>query len=217
MTPAPRFRSVILDVDSTLSSIEGIDWLAAQRGPAVEARVAKVTEQAMAGEIPLEAVYASRLELVAPDADLIHRLGEAYVETIAQGAAEAVRALRDAGVELAIVSGGIRRAILPAAERLGIPPERVHAVDVYLDEDGAYSTFDDASPLATQQGKAAVARALALPGPVLSVGDGATDLAIRPAVDAFAAYVGFVRREPVVAGADHVIESFDQLRSLVLP
>ena len=32
-----RFRSVILDVDSTLSGVEGIDWLAALRGREVEA------------------------------------------------------------------------------------------------------------------------------------------------------------------------------------
>ena len=35
-----RYRSVILDVDSTLCAIEGIDWLAAQRGPEVAARIA---------------------------------------------------------------------------------------------------------------------------------------------------------------------------------
>jgi hypothetical protein len=35
-------------------------------------------------------------------------------------------------------------------------------------------------------------------------------------VDAFAAYTGFVRRDAVVAGADFVVESFDQLLELVL-
>jgi hypothetical protein len=39
---------------------------------------------------------------------------------------------------------------------------------------------------------------------------------MRPAVDAFAAYVGFVRREPVVRGAEYVITSFDELAELVL-
>jgi hypothetical protein len=39
---------------------------------------------------------------------------------------------------------------------------------------------------------------------------------MRPAVDAFAAFTGFVRREPVVAGADHVLADFAQLTELVL-
>ncbi|MBA3889410.1 MAG: HAD-IB family phosphatase [Gemmatimonadaceae bacterium] len=211
-----RYRSVILDVDSTLCAIEGIDWLAAQRGAEVAARIAAVTERAMNGELPLEAVYGQRLALVDPDATLLHRLAEHYLETITPGAEAAVRAMREAGVELAIVSGGIRQCLMPLAERLGVPDERLMAVSVYLDEDGLYSAFDDRSPLATDIGKEWAARQLALPGPVLGVGDGATDLAMRPAVDAFAAFAAHARRDHVVAAADHVVESFEQLTSLVL-
>jgi len=39
---------------------------------------------------------------------------------------------------------------------------------------------------------------------------------IKPVADAFIAFTGFVRREPVVAGADAVVNSFDQLVELVL-
>lgn len=211
-----RYRSVILDVDSTLCSIEGIDWLAAQRGDGVAARIASVTEQAMNGTLPLEAVYSQRLALVDPDATLLHRLAQRYLQTITAGAESSVQAMREAGVQIAIVSGGIRQCLQPLAERLLVPEDRLLAVSVYLDEDGLYSTFDDGSPLATDAGKAWAAQQLALPAPVLGVGDGATDLAMRPAVDAFAAFVGHVRRAPVVAAADDVIESFDQLTSLVL-
>lgn len=211
-----RFRSVILDVDSTLCAIEGIDWLAQQRGDRIASRIAAVTERAMNGEIALEAVYGQRLALVDPDATLLHRLGEQYLATISPGAEDAVRAMRAAGVELAIVSGGIRQAITPLAERLGIVNDRLMAVSVYIDEDGMYSTFDDASPLTTDKGKAWAVRELGLPSPVLAVGDGATDLAMRPAVDAFAAFTGHVRREHVVTGADHVVHSFEQLATLVL-
>src|SRR5256885_1856721 len=34
----PRFRTVLLDVDSTVAALEGIDWLATKRGPDGEAR-----------------------------------------------------------------------------------------------------------------------------------------------------------------------------------
>jgi phosphoserine phosphatase len=40
---------------------------------------------------------------------------------------------------------------------------------------------------------------------MLLVGDGATDLEARPALDAFAAFTGVVCRETVVAGADFVL------------
>jgi hypothetical protein len=51
---------------------------------------------------------------------------------------------------------------------------------------------------------------------VLAVGDGATDLAIRPAVAAFGAFTGFVKRDAVVAGADYLIPDFSHLLDLVL-
>lgn len=211
-----RFKSVILDVDSTLCALEGIDWLARQRGAAVAARIEEVTRQAMDGDVALQAVYGARLAAVEPDAELLRALGEQYLGALVPGAEIAVRQLMDAGVEVAIVSGGIRQAIAPLADRLGVVPARLVAVDVFLDEDGRYAAFDDASPLTTDTGKADVARALRLDRPVLAVGDGNTDLASRPAVDAFAAFTGVVRREPVVADADYVVESFDQLIRLVL-
>ena len=74
-----------------------------------------------------------------------------------------------------------------------------------------------ASPLSTQHGKKDVVAALGLPRPSLAVGDGATDVAMRESTDAFAAFTGFVRRQPVVSAADYVVSSFSELMALVLP
>jgi hypothetical protein len=90
---------------------------------------------------------------------------------------------------------------------------------------GRYYAFDAGSPLATQGGKADVARTLlaggALPRPALGVGDGSTDVALRGGAgsagcDAFAAFTGFARRAAVIAAADHEVASFDALAALVL-
>jgi hypothetical protein len=67
-----------------------------------------------------------------------------------------------------------------------------------------------------QNGKRAAVKNMALKGPVLAVGDGMTDCEIRPVVDGFAAFTGFTKRDAVVERADFVIETFDQLRALVL-
>ena len=212
----PRFSSVIIDVDSTLSGIEGVDWLAALREPAVAQEVARLTERAMDGAIALDAVYGARLALIRPTAEEVARLAGAYAEQAAPGAAAVLARIRAAGVRVVLVSGGLREAILPFARELGVADADVNAVGIRFDAAGAYAGFDEASPLATQRGKPAVAAALDLPRPVLAVGDGSTDAAMRPAVHAFAAYVGFVRREPVVRGAEHVVSSFDEIARLVL-
>ncbi|MBI1809973.1 MAG: HAD-IB family phosphatase [Gemmatimonadetes bacterium] len=215
----PRFKSVVLDVDMTLSGVEGIDWLAAHRNEALRAFVTQRTADAMAGTVPLDAVYGERLDSVAPTLAELQTLGLAYRTKLAPQAREAVRSLLDAGVRVVLVSGGLRIAVLALADALGIPESDVHAVQTIHNERGLYDGFDHRSPLATQEGKPTIVRTLGLPALVLAVGDGSTDLAIRVAgaADAFAAYTGFVRRDAVVAGADHVIASFPDLISLVLP
>lgn len=212
----PKFASVVLDVDSTLAGVEGIDWLAAQRGPDVAKRIAELTDMAMRGEISLDEIYGERLSMIRPTHREIEALSKRYVESMASGARQTVGRLRDAGVAIAVVSGGIREAIVPLALALGVDGNALRAVSVYFEPHGEYTGFERDSPLATQRGKADVVRALALRGPVLAVGDGATDLAMRPVVDAFAAYTGFVRRDPVVREADFVVESFQHLERIIL-
>lgn len=212
----PRFASVVLDVDSTLAGIEGIDRLAAMRGPDVAGRVAQLTDRAMRGEIPLESVYGERLALIRPTWDEVDQLAQQYIGAIAPGAIESLAAMRGACVRIAVISGGLREAILPLARRLYIPPECVFAVGITFTDRGEFEAVDSSSPLTTQTGKATIVRQLALSAPVLAVGDGATDLAMKPAVAAFAAYTGFVRREAVVAAADFEVDSFARLAALVL-
>ena len=213
---AAGYSSVVLDVDSTLCGIEGIDWLAARRGPEAGVRIAELTDRAMSGELALDAVYGERLGAVRPTRDDLAALASAYEKALAPGAEAAIERMRAAGRRIVLVSGGIRNAILPVARRLGIDETDVHAVNVLVDDDGEYETYDAHSPMTTAEGKRTVVAALELPRRLVAVGDGATDLAIRPVVDAFVAFTGYVRRDPVVAGADAVVESFDQLVELVL-
>jgi phosphoserine phosphatase len=211
-----RFNTVIFDVDSTLSGIEGIDWLAAQRGPEIAAWSAGLTEKAMQGEIPIEAVYGERMRMVKPTLPEIQQLGEVYIGRTAPGAAETIAVLRAHGVEVVMVSGGLRQAILPLARQLGVDEEKVYAVSVFFDQDGAYAGFDDASLLTRQSGKRTIVGQMDLKGPILAVGDGMTDLEIKSVVQGFAAFTGFTRREAVIEQADFVVENFDQLRALIL-
>jgi phosphoserine phosphatase len=211
-----RFNSVILDVDSTLSGVEGIDWLASLRGADVEAWSGSLTARAMEGLIPIEAVYGERMAIVKPTLSEIQELSGIYIDRVAPGAREVLAELREHDVELVMVSGGLREAILPLAKELGISDEQVHAVSVFFGSEGEYTGFDESSLMTRQHGKRATVKEMALKGPVLAVGDGMTDSEIRPVVDGFAAFTGFTKRDPVVERADYVIENFDQLRALVL-
>jgi len=212
-------KSVVFDADSTLVGIEGIDWLAELRTPDVAERIAELTAEAMAGTRPLEEVYGARLAAVSPTRDEVDALGVAYLAALAAGAERCVAALRAAGCRPLIVSGGLRPALLPLAEKLGIAAADVHGVGILFDADGAYVDFERESPLTTQHGKAALVAGLGLPRTIVAVGDGSTDLAIRTsgAADLFVAFTGFARRDAVVRGADLEVDSFDALHDLLLP
>ncbi|GAC1655864.1 MAG: phosphoserine phosphatase SerB [Gemmatimonadaceae bacterium] len=213
---ARAFASVVLDVDSTLAGIEGIDWLAERRGGAIAARVTELTEAAMTGAAPLDAIYRDRLALIRPTVAEVRDLAQAYTAAIAEGAVDAIAALHQAEVRVVLVSGGLRMALEAIARLVGVPLHAVYGVDVHFDSGGQYTGYASDSPLTTSAGKRTVVAGLSLRPRALAVGDGATDAAIRPVVDAFAAYTGFVRRESVVQSADFEVGSFRRLAELVL-
>lgn len=161
----------------------------------------------MRGLVPLEQVYARRLELVRPPRGRVLALGQRYIETLVPDARETVARLREAGVHVRIISGGLKPAVLILALELGVPESAVDAVDVYFSDDGAYAGFDTSSPLAASGGKRRVIEAWSqdVPRPVMLVGDGATDQEAQPVVDAFVAFAGVAFRPAVVAATPYVI------------
>src|SRR5579859_1406469 len=133
--PAPRllngwlgFQTVVLDCDSTLTRIEGVDELAGMRGCREE--VATLTAAAMAGEVALDAVFASRLERIQPTEADLARLGELYSATLAEDAADVVAALRWLETEVVVVSGSFRQALEPLADALGLCRCKIRANEI---------------------------------------------------------------------------------------
>ena len=153
-----NFSAVCFDCDSTLSRIEGIDELARRQG--LFEQVAALTDAAMNGDIALESVYGKRLELIQPNRAAIDWLAQLYIAEMVEGAAETVAALLAQNIEVHIVSGGLRQAILPLAAHLGVAEDRVHAVDIEFNDRGDYLAFNASSPLAGSGGKARICRRL---------------------------------------------------------
>lgn len=200
-----RVAGVVFDCDSTLSAIEGVDELAADG----RAQVQALTDAAMRGDLPLEAVYGRRLELIRPTAGAVAELARRYVDAIVPDAAEVVAALGFEGIDVRIMSGGLLPAVLAVADALGVANERVAAVDISFDGAGEFAGFDERSPLTRAGGKREVMRLwrAEIGGAVMMVGDGATDLEASGVADVFVAYTGVVTRPSVVVGADVVVRS----------
>ena len=194
------FDVICFDCDSTLSRIEGIDELARRVGVGEE--MSKLTDLAMNGVVPLEAVYERRLSLIRPDQDSINWLADLYIAEIVEGVKEVFASLLAQDKAVHIISGGLRQAILPLANCLGLPESHVHAVDIYFNEDGSYRNYDLNSPLARTGGKAVVVGTLKAQGSLVMIGDGKTDLEAKQAGAIVFGFGGVVDRAIVRESAD---------------
>ena len=202
------FDIICFDCDSTLSEIEGIDVLAERAGCGEE--MAALTNAAMNGEVSLESVYAKRLELIKPDKKEIDWLAALYIEKMVPGVEEVFQQLHSQGKQLHIISGGLKEAIIPLAEKLNVDASRVHAVEVLLASNGDYLDFNQQSPLARNGGKAEVCAQLNPTGLKLAVvGDGNTDMEAKKAGAYCIGFGGVVARKIVQEQADVFVESPD--------
>jgi len=207
------YRFAFFDVDSTLVTIEGIDVLAGG-----DPEIARLTGAAMNGEIPLDQVYARRLEMIRPGREQIEQLASTYVRSLVDGAKATIAALQNGGVIVHLVTAGIQQAVLPLADALKIPQRNVHAVALTFDAIGGYEDFDRRSFLTRPGGKELVVRDLRARshGKAAFVGDGASDLEARPAVDLFIGFGGVVVRPRVKENADVYITSLPDVLSYLL-
>ncbi|KQW79571.1 phosphoglycerate dehydrogenase [Brevundimonas sp. Root1279] len=216
MTARPTF---VFDFDSTLVRIETLEALAdlalegATDAATIRAEIGKLTDQAMAGEVPFGEALRRRLALLPLTHDHVRALTDRILDEGTPSVRKNLAFFRANAAHIVIMSGGFREIIAPIAERLGVAPERVLANDLLYDAEGRVTGVDDANPLSHAGGKASALKALALPGPVVMIGDGWTDAEVKQAgaADRFYAFTEIARRPTVVAAADGEAASMDEL------
>ncbi|WP_026117985.1 phosphoserine phosphatase SerB [Nocardiopsis alkaliphila] len=165
---------VIMDVDSTLIQGEVIELLAAHAG--CEDEVAKVTEEAMRGELDFEESLRRRVSLLKGlDASAIEKVREEIQLT--PGARTLVRTLKRLGYECGIVSGGFTQITDVLVERLGLDYSAANTLEII---DGKI-TGELLGPIIDRKGKATTLQRFAEEAGVplnqtVAIGDGANDL-----------------------------------------
>ncbi len=167
-------RLIVMDVDSTLIQGEVIEMLARHAG--VEEEVARITAEAMRGEIEFGPSLRDRVALLAGlDASALDRV---YDELqLAPGARTTVRVLKRLGYRFAIVSGGFSQLTDRLAADLGIDFSRSNELEIV---DGRL-TGRVLGDIVDRAGKAAALHDFAaqsgLPlSATIAIGDGANDL-----------------------------------------
>lgn len=167
-------RMVVMDMDSTLITIEIIDELARAHG--VRDQVAAVTERAMAGEMDYDESLRRRLSLLAGlDVSACKRLAAELPLT--EGAETLMRALKRLGYRTAVISGGFSFAADALKAQLGIDYAYSNTVEV---KNGKL-TGKVVGPIVNAARKAELLDTIAqsegiLLDQVIAVGDGANDI-----------------------------------------
>jgi phosphoserine phosphatase len=167
-------RLIVMDVDSTLVQGEVIEMLAAHAG--CEAEVARVTEQAMRGEIDFEQSLRARVaQLEGLDASVLDKVYDDLM--LAPGARTMVRTLKRLGYRFAMVSGGFNQITDRIAADLGFDFAHANELEIV---DGKL-TGRVIGDVVDRAGKAEAlgrfAQDCGVPeAAVIAIGDGANDL-----------------------------------------
>lgn len=209
-------KIIVFDCDSTLSCIEGIDELGRILDAETFAEVERLTNDAMDGKLPLDEVFPKRMLLISPNAQESKDIAQMYIDQVESTAISTLATLREQGWTLMILSGGFAPLIQPLADLLEI--EEVHAVPIYFDAQGNYASYGADYPTTRNQGKVEIINDIKQrhqPEQIIMVGDGISDLETKPVVDKFIGFSGFIARDKVVAEADYMINSLDELLAII--
>ena len=209
---------LIFDFDSTIVAIEGLDELARlaladdpQRVRTMEA-IEAITRDGMTGAIGIDESLRRRLSMLTIKRSHVDALVKLLKRRLSPSFRKHIAAVRRNTDRIHVVSSGFREYVEPVCAELGIPAERVHCNE-FRWKGTAVVGYDAANPVAKPGGKAKVVRALKLPGRIVAIGDGVTDAEIRDAGAAheFVAYCENIEREAVVARADRVARTVDEV------
>lgn len=200
------FRLLVMDMDSTLITIECIDEIADMQG--LKSEVAEITESAMRGEIEFRESLQRRVALLQGlDASALEQVFEHRLE-LTLGAHAMLHGMKSAGLRTVLVSGGFTYFTERLQHDLELDVSRANLLEV---ADGRLTgrvigdIVDAEAKMATVVAQAAELGAP--PSAAIVIGDGANDL---PMMSVAGLSVAF-RAKPVVQARADVALNFSGL------
>lgn len=208
----------LIDFDSTITQVEGLDELAAialKSDPNGEAKVAQIkalTDKGMAGELSFSESLSQRLALLNANKSHVDILIEFLKENITESFHRNRSFLSQYADNILIISSGFKDFIVPIAEYLGLKPQNVYANTFIYNDEGDIIGIEQENPLSRTGGKIEVVKQLNLEGHISVIGDGFTDYEIKKSglANRFYAFTENVERPAVIEVADFVIKSLDE-------
>ena len=203
---------VAFDFDGTLSDSEMTVLLGDQCGAADQ--MDEITERAMNDEIEYAESLRQRCALLEGLDD--EKAQAAFDEVVLRpDAAEVIRELREAGVYVAILTGGFERGVAAALEKEGVEVDAIVANRLPVGEDTL--TGDVEGPLIEGTKDDALEVLTAVVGEdredTIAVGDGANDL---PMLEVAGLAIGFDPKPNVAPSCEVIVETMEELQDVLV-
>ncbi len=200
------FKLVVMDMDSTLITIECIDEIADMQG--LKSEVAEITEAAMRGELEFRESLQRRVALLKGlEESALAKVFEERLE-LTLGARTMLRGLKKAGLRTVLVSGGFTYFTERLEKDLELDVTRANLLEVF---DGKLTGRVLGEIVDAEAKKATViaqaAELGASPLAAIAIGDGANDLQMMSVAGLSVAF----RAKPVVQSQASVALNFSGL------
>ncbi|GAB3815569.1 hypothetical protein GCM10028820_13300 [Tessaracoccus terricola] len=206
-------RLILCDVDSTFTTTEAVDLLAAHAGSGPQ--VAEITERAMRGELDFEASLRARVAtLKGLPTTVFDAVGPAM--TLSPGALDMVAAAHAVGALVGVTSGGFTQLVDPMAAAAGLDFTNANVLETEVTDGVEVLTGNVTGTVVDRAQKARdLARFAAAhdvdPALTVCVGDGANDLDMLEAAGLGVAYCA----KPITAERADVAVAFPRLDAIV--
>ena len=209
----------VIDFDSTFTQVEALDLLGElslcdhpQQAQRIQ-EIIDISALGMSGGTSFAQSLTDRIRLLEAKRKHLTPLIDGLQNAVSKSVLRNRDFFRDFADRIFIVSGGFKEFIVPVVEAFGIRPDHVYANTFRFDASGAIIGVDSTNPLSSDGGKVTLLRQLDLNGDVYVIGDGYTDYEIRQAglAKRFYAFTENVARPEVIARADRILTSFDDL------
>ncbi|MBL6665136.1 MAG: HAD-IB family phosphatase [Rickettsiales bacterium] len=216
--PFKKDNCCIFDFDSTLVSLETLDFLIEKSGVSAE-EIKIITDKAMGGKMSFFESLSKRFEKINLNRKDISRLRLEIVDFITEGVREFLKTLEDSH-DFYIISGGFLEIIYPVADELGIARSNCFAND-FVYEGEKIIGFNANNLLSQDGGKVKVAKEKII-GPnnyknIFMIGDGYTDFEVSKSIKEviFCGFGGHVVREIVQKEAKNFFFDFIKILSFI--
>jgi hypothetical protein len=210
-----RVEAVVLQVDSTVSGIDGLAWLTSRRDSETGLRLAALRREAAEQRWGWAELTRARLKQLRPRRAEINELGSAHLSALTPGVVDAVADLRRAGIAVALASDVAAEALFGVATALGVSPNELYAPRLRFDAIGAFVSCDLNTARAEDEIDVTGVRAGTPTLRTLFVGARRSAVFAPRVTDDFVAFTG---ASSGIAPADAVatITSFSELTALAL-